>query len=532
MERLKNTILIGILVAMATRRTQSSKILLIPVRQTSHIMEMNSLAIPLMSKGHKVTMVLPDETKVPTKVEKSGMQILRWQFTNETSKYGQGLGGNFIEEAFEEFFNGEGTFLGKMMHNIPRDYQALVSECHGTLGDHALNKKLRAEKFDLVIVDGLFMSRCFFLIPFRMGVPYIGFSAIIPPDIMSTTYILNSITPSDLSTFGTGMTFFQRLLNILFTHGPLFLMRNFVHKKPELEKYADGRHFDSLAQLISESKLWLVSQHPLLDFPKPKPSFVIPIGGLNPTPPKPLPEKIQAFVDKSKGGMVIISFGGSVKQLPQRFLASILEAANKLPNYSFLMRNKEYAGKLPSNVMMVDWLPQNDALGHPKTKLFITHCGSGGQHEALYHGVPMLGFPGIADQFHNAARMVERGYGLKMSLNDFTTEELVANLKTLLNTETHRMNIKHAAEIMHNPLNKPDETLIYWIEHVMKYGGDHLKINSDLNWFQILMWDICLFLLVVSVLIIWINFKILQCCYRKCCAKRSRPRPKAMKKQD
>jgi UDP:flavonoid glycosyltransferase YjiC (YdhE family) len=45
------------------------------------------------------------------------------------------------------------------------------------------------------------------------------------------------------------------------------------------------------------------------------------------------------------------------------------------------------------NVLFLPWLPQNDLLGHPKTKLFITHCGKNGIFEALYHGIPMIGFP-------------------------------------------------------------------------------------------------------------------------------------------
>jgi UDP:flavonoid glycosyltransferase YjiC (YdhE family) len=35
------------------------------------------------------------------------------------------------------------------------------------------------------------------------------------------------------------------------------------------------------------------------------------------------------------------------------------------------------------NVLFLPWLPQNDLLGHPKTKLFITHCGKNGIFEAL-----------------------------------------------------------------------------------------------------------------------------------------------------
>ena len=45
---------------------------------------------------------------------------------------------------------------------------------------------------------------------------------------------------------------------------------------------------------------------------------------------------------------------------------------------------------IPDNVMLYDWLPQNDLLGHRNTKLFITHCGRNGQFESMYHAVPMV----------------------------------------------------------------------------------------------------------------------------------------------
>ena len=41
--------------------------------------------------------------------------------------------------------------------------------------------------------------------------------------------------------------------------------------------------------------------------------------------------------------------------------------------------------------------------GHPKTKGFITHSGTNGTYEAIYHEVPMVGFPVFADQPHNIA---------------------------------------------------------------------------------------------------------------------------------
>ena len=58
------------------------------------------------------------------------------------------------------------------------------------------------------------------------------------------------------------------------------------------------------------------------------------------------------------------------------------------------------------------WSPQHDLLAHPKTALFVTHCGMTGILESVYHSVPMLALPIFGDQPDNAARLVERGLAL------------------------------------------------------------------------------------------------------------------------
>lgn len=76
-------------------------------------------------------------------------------------------------------------------------------------------------------------------------------------------------------------------------------------------------------------------------------------------------------------------------------LKNILEIFKSLPQYNFIWKFESEISELPivpsKNVMILKFLPQNDLLAHPKVIAFVTHSGLLSTHEALYHGVPMIG---------------------------------------------------------------------------------------------------------------------------------------------
>ncbi|KAF7665900.1 hypothetical protein LDENG_00128240 [Lucifuga dentata] len=73
---------------------------------------------------------------------------------------------------------------------------------------------------------------------------------------------------------------------------------------------------------------------------------------------------------------------------------------------------------------MVDWMPQKELLGHPQTKVFVTHGGSNGAQEAIYHGIPVLGIPLFFDQYDNLLHLQERGAGKTLQLGDVNGKSL------------------------------------------------------------------------------------------------------------
>jgi glucuronosyltransferase len=65
----------------------------------------------------------------------------------------------------------------------------------------------------------------------------------------------------------------------------------------------------------------------------------------------------------------------------------------------------------PDNVLILDWLPQQEIMAHPKTILFFTHFGMHGALEAVWYGLPMVGIPLFADQGDVRTKVEEQGIG-------------------------------------------------------------------------------------------------------------------------
>lgn len=87
---------------------------------------------------------------------------------------------------------------------------------------------------------------------------------------------------------------------------------------------------------------------------------------------------------------------------------------------------------LPPNVMTSKWLPQNAILAHPNVKLFISHCGAFGTHEAINYGVPIMGMPFFGDQRRNIEAYAQSGWALLLEYTNVTENSLRWALSTLL----------------------------------------------------------------------------------------------------
>ena len=74
--------------------------------------------------------------------------------------------------------------------------------------------------------------------------------------------------------------------------------------------------------------------------------------------------------------------------------------------------------------------------GHHKARAFITHGGTNGIYEAIYHGVPMVGIPMFADQPDNMVHMKAKGAAVIVDLHSMKTEDLRDAINTVINEKS------------------------------------------------------------------------------------------------
>jgi len=86
--------------------------------------------------------------------------------------------------------------------------------------------------------------------------------------------------------------------------------------------------------------------------------------------------------------------------------------------------------KLADNMVGAAMLPQTTII--PKVDLVITHGGNNTTTEAMHFGKPMVVLPLFWDQYDNAQRVDECGYGVRLATYEFTDDELVGAVDRLL----------------------------------------------------------------------------------------------------
>ena len=357
-----------------------------------------------------------------------------------------------------------------------------------------LDRVRRAGRVDFVLVDGSPHAHCLTLLPAYLGAPFAAVGDYIEPHDSSAPLPAAS-HPAPLSGLAGNMAFLQRLSNFLHYavrawSGDLW---GGFHQGTAL-----GARVSRLDQhaLIRKAALYLENSDHIVDYPKASfPNFVQ-VGGLTAGPARPLPGPLGKFFDGAPpggagggaGGVVVVSLGPHVFTPNRNLEEKLLAAFRQLPEWRVLLRLNVSRRALRglSHVQTVGWFPQNDALGHPRTRLFVSLCGRNSFFEALHHAVPLLCCHfGGSDALGTGARVAEHGVGLTLDLLTATPDSLAAAVTALLTDGSYARRAQAASRLFHSRPEGPAQRAARAVEHVLKYGGGYLRPRVlDLGFLQ------------------------------------------------
>ncbi|KAM0857025.1 hypothetical protein ACQ4PT_048718 [Festuca glaucescens] len=156
---------------------------------------------------------------------------------------------------------------------------------------------------------------------------------------------------------------------------------------------------------------------------------------------KPADDNIINWLDSHPPASVLyVSFGSqnSITQAQMAVLATALEHTGRpfvwairapvcypgdVATGEWLPKGFEERARDENRGLVVrGWAPQLRILAHRATSAFLSHCGWNSVLESLAHGVPLLGWPLIADQFCNVARL-EQEWGVCVEVARGNTED-------------------------------------------------------------------------------------------------------------
>ncbi|XP_076843508.1 LOW QUALITY PROTEIN: UDP glucuronosyltransferase 5 family, polypeptide G1 [Brachyhypopomus gauderio] len=385
------------------------------------------------------------------------------------------------------------------------------------LDDASLMGQLQDAKFDLMLTDPAFPAGVllaqYLHIPMVYNVRWLNAAEAhlaFAPSPPSHVPMYNSL-------FSDRMDILQRAENIV-----RYLMVIFQEQFVILPIY-DGlleRHFPPGSDLLAMQRsadIWLMRVDFIFEFPRPSMPNVVYIGGFQCHPAQPLPAELEDFMQSSgEHGVVVMSLGVMVTALPKELTEAIAAAFATLPQKVIWRYMGERPSSLGNNTLLLEWLPQNDLLGHPKTCAFVSHGGTNGIYEAIYHGVPVLLIPLLFDQFDNAVRLEVRGAARVLEVATLTSKDFHEAVTDVIKNPTFRSSMQKLS-VLHRdrPLSSLD-TAVFWIEYVLRHNGaPHLRSEGDkLPWYSYHCLDVLLLLLFLILAPVWAAVTL---CRLLCC---------------
>ena len=144
-----------------------------------------------------------------------------------------------------------------------------------------------------------------------------------------------------------------------------------------------------------------------------------------------------ALADRSEDAALIYLSLGSLGSADVELMERLIRVLASTPHrYIVSMGPCQDELELAPNMWGAEFLPQTRII--PLVDLVITHGGNNTVTEAVHFGKPMIVAPLFWDQYDNAQRVAETGFGVRLDTYGFADAELTGAIDRLLGDRTVR----------------------------------------------------------------------------------------------
>ncbi|BDA49336.1 UDP-glucuronosyltransferase 2A1 [Coccomyxa sp. Obi] len=447
----------------------------------SHLFGMRKVTIEMAARGHKVAFLAAEHDA--ERLSQAGIPIITYSVRPWS---GQSATGG-IHVAGPQ----------SLMTTVAKYQPIITNSCDSLLANDTVLAQIQALGAELIFGTSFFP--CTGTLAYRLDVPIVNFlpAAPIEPYFTSlwrgsnrrlfSSNPLSYVPQMELDFTTQYLSFPQRLQNFVkFWHVHLL---DYLYVRPgvlatyrkygiDLDAPRERRRIVMTLCIADFAIEWLRSLPP---------NFKL-IGPVLPEPACPLPGDLEEFMaNAGERGVLYVAMGtvatlglkerqamaAAFAQLPARVLWRL--SKSEVPDENALA-----ALTLGNNTKVVTWAPQNDVLGHPRTRAFLSHCGVNSLYEAAYHGVPVVALPFFGDQPGNAGQAVARGFAVRVRHSDIGTAAFPVALAQVLGNGSYAAAARKMSVKLRARKRTPVQEAVDWVEHVLATGGEaYLRTPDD-----------------------------------------------------
>ncbi|CAG5129140.1 unnamed protein product [Candidula unifasciata] len=331
---------------------------------------------------------------------------------------------------------------------------------------------------DLIVLDGYPNVDERVALSYKLKIPFAVLTTLYDPVTLKVP--INPVAQAYNSAyFRSKASLLETMLAVTSIIAPMFLHR-FNDKGYMKQMFPNDPNVPAANELMSQAEVYIIQSDPINDYPIPAVPNMKMIGGVSVSPSKPLQEPFKSFVEKSEKagvGVAVLSFGSLVMNLPKIAERKIISALSRLSVNTIWRAN--ITSPDPDKILTSTWLPVNDLLGHKNVKVFISHSGANSLYEALYHAVPTVCVPLFYDQYVNAERAEDKGFCVNLDIVKVTADELFTAIEHVVSSKEIKSTVSKASEIYRELYKNPRQDAAFWLDHVLRYGGEYMRYSGQ-----------------------------------------------------